>query len=215
MKQYFDNRKFDNVFIYPHCLDESFFEEKGQSEVAECDVISVSELIERKRTTDIIEAVALLKAKGTEVKVHILGTGVEMKKMEMLIAQNNLENEVKLLGYQTNILEHLKGSKIFIQASSKEGLSLSLIEAVGAGLVPITTEAGSEKDILTDGLDALFFGIGDTSKLAEKIEFALDENNYRNLNSNVNKLRNELKIDHAIFETEKIQSFLFQKSGHK
>lgn len=210
MMRYFYKKGFKNVFIFPHCLDNSYFSNIILADEESCDIISVSELIPRKRTIDIIRAVIILKQKGVFLKVKILGTGQDYDMLKSVVENQSLSDNIKFLGYQLNVLEHLKSAKIYIQASKKEGLSLGLIEAIGAGIVPITTQAGSEKDILTHNRDSLFFNIGDVEDLAEKIEYALEPTNYDRLLKNVYLKRQDLRIEKAISKTEAIQEYLLE-----
>ncbi len=213
MLQYFMYNNFgNNVFIYPHCLPNEWYCPTDENTTEQCDLISISELKPNKRTIDIINAISLLKKKGLSLSLKIIGVGPEKDNLQREVKRFGLEQNVSFLGYQTNILEHLKNAKLFVQASIKEGLSLSLVEALGAGVLPIITEAGSEKDVVTHDYDSLFFKTFDTQDLANKIEYAMNEKNYRRLIRNVVKTRENFKIEKAISQTEEIQKFLIEKS---
>ena len=169
MMRYFSDMKKDkNVFIFPHCLPDEWFGSNVDVSLDNCDLISISELKKNKRTIDIIKAVHHLKEEGIDLKLKILGVGPERKSLKKEISKLKLNSNVKLLGYQNDVLSHLNRAKFFIQASIKEGLSLSLIEALGAGVVPIVTEAGSEKDIIKDKKDCLFFEKRNYKDLSKK-----------------------------------------------
>ncbi|MEM5586459.1 glycosyltransferase [Staphylococcus epidermidis] len=64
------------------------------------------------------------------VEFHLYGTGEEKSKIENLIQESNLTNNVKLLGYTTNAIEKIKDFRCVISTSQFEGQGLSLIEAM-------------------------------------------------------------------------------------
>ncbi len=212
MMQYFETKNYgNNVYIYPHCLPNEWYNAESEDTDEKCDLISTSELKSNKRTVDIINAVFLLKRKGLSLYLKILGIGPEMENLLSEVEKLGLERNVKFLGYKTNVLTHLKSAKIFVQASIREGLSLSLIEALGAGVVPIITEAGSEKDIVTHDFDCLFIKKNNPEDLANKIKYALKEENYTRLKHNVLNTRENFRIEKAILLTEEIQKNLMKQ----
>lgn len=57
-----------------------------------------------------------------------------------------------------------------VLASNMEGLSQSLLEAMGFGVPVVATRAAGNMDLIQDGVNGLFFEDGDTKQLAERIE---------------------------------------------
>jgi len=191
----------NQIKIFPHCIAKEWFIDSKSSN-KKYDVIDVCNLIKRKRVKDIINALAILKSKGIKINFAIVGDGPEKSKLENMVREKDLNDYVYFLGYQKNVLKYLKESKIYVQASNKEGLSISLIEAMAAGLVPITTVAGSEKDHIKNGYNGYFFRTGNINELATKIILALEE--YDRLQKNVLEYRKKFDIENAINTCEKL-----------
>lgn len=191
------------IHVFPHCLGPSFFE-PDPSRAREWDLVSVSSLIERKRTVDIVTAVGLLKQEGLRVTLNIIGDGPKRGEIEAEIAKYGLQDQVQLLGYRTDVLEQVSDAKVFVQASTKEGLSLSLVEAMGAALVPVATEAGTERDLIEDGVNGRMVPVKNPRALADAIQNTLEPVAYASLMDGVLKTRAHLHIDHAIEETDRI-----------
>ena len=59
--------------------------------------------------------------------------------------------QIHLIGSRTNIGDYLFFADYFVLTSDKEGLPLSLLEAMSMGVVPICTPAGGIKDVLRNG----------------------------------------------------------------
>ena len=107
---------------------------------------------------------------------------------------NDLSKYVDLFGYQSDVIKYYAKSKIFVQSSKYEGLSLSLIESMYMDLVPILTNAGSEKDYIIDYQNGLYFEYDNSDELAEKIKYALLPKNYSRLQKNVLDTKKSFRI---------------------
>ena len=199
MKEYFLKLGIntERIFIYPHCVKDEFFVD-SQNEKRTYDVITVCNLIPRKRVQDIILAVHRLKQEGKLVHLCIVGDGLDRFMLENLAREKGVSDFVVFLGWQSDVLPFLKQSKIYVQASSSEGFSISLIEGIAAGLIPITTKVGSEEDHIKDGYNGFFFEVGDYAGLAKLIEFSLLEENYSRIQQNVLKEREYFRTKNAI-----------------
>jgi glycosyltransferase involved in cell wall biosynthesis len=53
------------------------------------------------------------------------------------------------------VLREIAESEILIQASAHEGTGLPLLEAMGVGTIPITSDVGIAREVLIDGLQHL------------------------------------------------------------
>lgn len=199
MKEYFLRLgiKTESIFTYPHCVKDEFFVD-SPNENRKYDVITVCNLIPRKRVQDIILAIHRLKQEGKLVNLCIVGDGLDRFMLENLAREKEVSDFVHFLGWQSDVLPFLKQSKIYVQASSAEGFSISLIEGVAAGLIPITTKVGSEGDHIKDGYNGFFFDVGDYAGLAKLIEFSLIEENYFRIQQNVVKEREYFRTKNAI-----------------
>jgi glycosyltransferase involved in cell wall biosynthesis len=194
----------ENIYIYPHFVHKEWFEVQVQNEPTEYDLITICYLNKNKRIHDIINALEILHSKGYKLKFIILGDGPERYYLEELVRKKKLENYVNFKGYQEDTLYFLKKSKIYVQASQMEGLSLGLVEAMAAGLVPVTTVAGSEEDHIIDGVNGYFFKMKDYENLAEQLLKAIDKSNFNRLKNNVLKYSYHFSEEYAIKVCENI-----------
>jgi glycosyltransferase involved in cell wall biosynthesis len=65
-----------------------------------------------------------------------------LRKIEDLLAQEELRDHVRLLGHRQDIPRLLAASDVFVLASRSEGLPLSVVEAFAAGLPAVLTDTG-------------------------------------------------------------------------
>lgn len=72
---------------------------------------------------------------------------------------------VRYVGYVEDSEAYRSGIDVYLQASRIEGLSLSLLEAMRAGLPIVATDAGSTSLAVTNGVEALVVPPGDVDQL--------------------------------------------------
>lgn len=108
--------------------------------------ISVGELNENKNHATVIRALA--KADIPNSYYLICGEG-KLKQQHFELAQKlGIPEKVKLLGFRTDVNEILKVCDCFVFPSFREGLSVSLMEAMAAGLPCIASRIRGNVDLL-------------------------------------------------------------------
>ena len=91
-----------------------------------------------------------------KVRWYIVGDGDTRHKVEALIEQHNVGNNVILLGTRTNPYPYMHACDIYVQPSYTEGYSTTICEAgmLGKSIVG-TKPSGGIYDQITDGKDGL------------------------------------------------------------
>lgn len=84
--------------------------------------------------------------------LEIIGEGEERKTLESLISKYHLENNVKLVGYQTNIPALISNADLIVISSHTEGFSLVLIESLFYAPLLISTKVSGSTEILPTSL---------------------------------------------------------------
>lgn len=102
-----------------------------------------------------VEAFALLRARwsGGPAPVLVLaGDGSERAKLAATVRDRGLESAVHLLGWRDDLQDLLGLFSLFTMSSRSEGTSVSLLEAMSAGLCPVVTDVGGNRDVLGTAL---------------------------------------------------------------
>lgn len=119
-------------------------------------LVSVGRLVEKKGFADLIEACALLRARGTDFHCVIIGTGELEGELRAQIACLNLENTVELLGPrpQRELAAHLQAAAAFAapcvvgRDGNRDGLPTVLLEAMALGTPCVGTDVTGIPEIL-------------------------------------------------------------------
>lgn len=113
--------------------------------------VTVGRLTEAKGFDRLIEVTARLKQDGFDFELWIIGEGGERRKLEKLVADNALSDNVFFWGFQTNPHKYLNQSDCFVCSSRTEGYSLVIAEAMCVGLPVISTRCAGPEEILEGG----------------------------------------------------------------
>ena len=130
--------------------------------------ISVGELNENKNHATMIRAFA--KANIPNSYYLICGSG-KLEESHLELAEKlGVANQVKLLGFRTDVSEILRTCDCFVFPSFREGLSVSLMEAMAAGLPCIASRIRGNVDLLEKS--RYLFEPSDEEKLRQLLQDA-------------------------------------------
>lgn len=114
----------------------------------EIKLIGVGKLLTNKGFDRILKITKKLYTLGYSLHTYILGIGPEENYLRNYIKNNNLSNNVTLLGYQTNPYKYVSKCDLFICASYREGFSTAATEALIVGTPVCTVEVSGMREML-------------------------------------------------------------------
>lgn len=107
-------------------------------------------LIRRKRVPFLVKN--FVKCHGPKEYLLILGTGEDEELCKLLA-----DNHVIFAGFQTNPYQYMEISDVYTSASSSEGFSISVLEAMHCGLGLFLSDIPSHREVLK-GKSGLYVG---------------------------------------------------------
>ncbi len=139
-------------------------------------ILHLGRLVKWKRVDLLIEAVSQLAHRHESIELCIIGAGPEEERLMQLVKEKALEGSVSFLGsiYDSETLaREIMTSGMYVLAGMG---GLSINETMAYGLPVICSSCdGTERDLVSDGINGLFFSEGDALDLAAKIELLLDD----------------------------------------
>ena len=111
------------------------------------DLIFLGRLIELKQPLLFIDIVKKLKQKNSTIQACIVGDGNLYTECEKQIKDNNLNNNIDMLGFQKNPFPYISNSKIAVLPSKFEGLPMSVIECMILDTIVINSGVGGLKEM--------------------------------------------------------------------
>ena len=132
-------------------------------------LLSVGELNTNKNHQVVIQALGRL----SNLNIHyvIAGTGDQADALKQLAAECGVN--LHLLGYRSDVPELLKAADIYALPSLREGLNVSLMEAIASGLPCICGDIRGNQDLIDDGKGGYRVPSADVTAWAEAITKAL------------------------------------------
>lgn len=162
----------------------------------------------QKNLTDFINVANIILKQNNNYKFVITGDGAERKKLEDLIENYKIKNNVYLLGWRRDISNILNSSDFFVMTSLWEGLPISTIEAMSCGLVPIVNDVDGQREIIKNSENGFLIKPYDINETAGKILFLADNPGVKNEMSLKAKqtINDTFSIDYMIKQHENMYS---------
>jgi glycosyltransferase involved in cell wall biosynthesis len=110
--------------------------------------VAVGSLLECKGFDTLIDAAAVLRAKGLRFVIAVCGDGSLRKSLQDRIAQLGLQESVRLVGFQQDPYRWIAASDALIHPSRSEGLSLVTIAAQLLKIPVVATEVGGLREVM-------------------------------------------------------------------
>jgi glycosyltransferase involved in cell wall biosynthesis len=177
-------------------------------------LISIGRLTEAKDQITLLSAMELLKKQGRNIFLIVVGDGELRIPLEKEIAQKDLTHCVYLAGSRSDVYRLLPGADAFILSSKREGVPMSILEAMAAGLPVIATKVGGIPEVIKDGQNGILVPPEDQNSLANAICRILDDPGFAaNLGSRARTTVEENYSIQAVTEAyTKIYLSIFQKN---
>jgi glycosyltransferase involved in cell wall biosynthesis len=132
-------------------------------------IVQVARLDPLKDHWTALRAVQRVAGKHPEVRLVLVGGGPEEENIERGIRALGLEKNVRMLGFRADCAPLLQAADIFLLTSLSEGIPVTVIEAMAAGLPVVSTDVGGLREVVLEGETGLLAPAGDDGALANLI----------------------------------------------
>lgn len=108
-------------------------------------------ICEQKRPAMLAEILKRVRDQGLVFRSLVIGDGELKHQFENLLSEYQLSDHVQMLGSVAHQrwLKILAASDILLMPSKYEGISVALLEAVAAGVVPVVAKVGGQDEIVS------------------------------------------------------------------
>lgn len=138
-------------------------------------LVCIGRLAEQKGQLLILDALAVLAARGISFEVVLAGDGAMRGVVEQRIQELGLSASVRITGWVSNdvIRRELLAARVLLLPSFAEGLPVALMEALALGRPAITTYIAGIPELVQPGVNGWLIPAGSVTRLAAAIEQAL------------------------------------------
>lgn len=199
--------RFPNMEVVYNMIDREMVLRKAEEAIpfdrSAFDFVTVGSLFPVKGYDRLIRAAKLLKDKGHQFKVHILGKGMEEANLKALSTQLGLNDTIVFHGFTSNPYPYMKSGHAFVMSSVSEALPTVLCEAMILGKAVVVTNCSGCRELVDKEQYGLMAEQDDAS-LASKMEQYLLDRTLLEKNAAQSALRS------AVFDTNKVMQKYYE-----
>jgi len=166
-------------------------------------VLSVGELNDNKNHETILRAIAKIDRK--DIVYVICGQGNKKEYLENLAKVLGLEERLILAGFRKDVVEIYKCCDLFAFPSKREGLPVSVMEAMASGLPCVVSDIRGCRDLIKSGKNGFLCNPMDIEAFAKKLnelhEYSINRKNMGVCSQGIIK---EFSLDKVKVEMEKV-----------
>lgn len=145
-------------------------------------LVTVANLVARKRHADVLRALWLLRERHPGVRWRVVGDGPERPRLEALAQELGLADRVEFLGARPHAeaVAAARAASAFVLPSVEEAFGVAYVEAMAAGVPAVGSrgEPGPE-ELLAAGGGIRLVAPGDPEALAEELSGLLEDPDWR------------------------------------
>lgn len=138
-------------------------------------LVALGRLHDQKDYPTLIKAFAKIR-KEVRSNLWILGEGEERAKLEALVFELGMENDVFMPGFVKDPYPYLKAADVFVMSSKYEGGPSSMLQAMACKCKVVSTDAPSgPAEFLENGEQGRLVRVGDVDAFADAVICSLKE----------------------------------------
>jgi len=132
-------------------------------------LLYLGRLSAEKDPGNLLDAVAILRAKGLDVQATLAGDGPERPVVEEHRQRLGLQSVVRLAGFISDVMPLLAEADVLVNPSQTECMPNSVLEAMWAGVPVCATNVGGLEEMIRHGTDGLLCPARSPQALADAV----------------------------------------------
>lgn len=132
---------------------------------------------QQKRADLLVNLISEFEKRNIDYLFQIAGDGEYLSVISDFVKNAQLEGKVELLGrlskYKMN--DFWRNQDVFVNISEYEGTSLSMLEAMSFGCVPVVTDVSGAKEFIDVGKNGYICAVGDLDGIADGVKQLNDD----------------------------------------
>ena len=139
-------------------------------------IVTASRLNKQKNLKLLIDAFSMIHEEYPEYILEIFGRGEEEESLKRYVSELNLKNSILLKGFSTDIYNDINDASMYVCSSDYEGISNSLLEALGLGIPTISTDCpvGGSRLLISHKENGMLVPIKDVTALHQSMKLLIE-----------------------------------------
>ena len=132
-------------------------------------VLFVGRLAAIKDLPTLVQAIALARHRVSDLNLWIVGDGTSRPQLEDLVANLGIAANVTFWGERHDVARFFSGADLFAMSSLSEGLPMSLLQSMSAGIPALVTNVGGMAEVVQNSDSGICVPVGDVTAMADAI----------------------------------------------
>lgn len=132
-------------------------------------LICTGELLDNKNQAAAIKAVAEVKKEYPQALLMIAGNGPKLSELEALVQSLGIGDNVRFLGYRTDLEKYINAADIAVACSFREGLPMNVIESMLCAKPVVASNNRGHRELVQQGKTGFIVDARDPQAFAGKI----------------------------------------------
>ena len=170
----------DKIQVIHSSVRDEYLVSKNADEkkIGKFEIISVGRHHWKKGYHYALDAMNQLRNENFNFSYTIIAQGDIPEEILFLMNEYNLSDHVKIMkGMQhKDLMEKLRSSDLLLLPSVEEGIANVVLEAMGSGVLVLTTDCGGMNEVIQEGVNGFIVPVRDPQAIAEKIKMIANTN---------------------------------------
>lgn len=139
-------------------------------------IVTASRLNKQKNLKLLIDAFCLIHKEYPDHLLEIFGRGEEEETLKRYVSELNIEKFVIFKGFSTDIYNDIIDAGMYVCSSDYEGISNSLLEAMGLGIPTISTDCpvGGSRLLIRNKVNGILVPVKDVDALYQSMKLLIE-----------------------------------------
>jgi glycosyltransferase involved in cell wall biosynthesis len=140
-------------------------------------LLTIGRLVQQKNHASTLTALRAVLDRGHQVELTVVGDGPLRSELKSLVQELELCANVRMIGAVASVDALLREHDLYVQASTYEGLGRSVLEAMAAGKLVVSTDVGAVKFYGCGNYNMIKAAGTDPTSFAEALCHAIETTN--------------------------------------
>jgi glycosyltransferase involved in cell wall biosynthesis len=167
-----------------------------------------------KRIDLLLDAFACIHRIHPDTHLIIAGEGEDRHSLAAYAETLGIADRITWTGFRRDVPRILSAFDIYVQSSLNEGLSLSILEAMAAGIPVVATDVGGNSEVIAHEVNGLLVPAGTTDEFVKAVLCLIEQPELREQFSSagLNLMREEFSLNRMVNGYRALYKSVLEKS---
>ena len=132
-------------------------------------LLCIGELLPNKNQAMAVRMMEIVRKKHPDAMLLLAGNGPQRENLEQLTEELGLQQNVRFLGYCTDLEKYQHAADLLVSCSKREGLPLNIVEAMLSGNPVVATQNRGHRELVQPEETGYLVDVNDTEAMAQAV----------------------------------------------